>query len=299
MSPFILLKMSRRLSRASAFRYNATFVLGVAWREDAGSGRCGEKSGRMHALPDGLLVLDAVVFDLDDTLHDDTLSLQEAARHVAATCFDDPRLGGQVAEAYVSRLQRFWDDITGGAVAERVTGLRERLWSSALRGVSGADPELGARCAEASERYRREHFVLWDGVRELLSDLRAHGSRLALLSNGFAETHREKIELLALDPFFDVSIVSDEVGMVKPEPRIFRLVSERLDVAPERTTMVGDRFEKDIEGAQGVGMRTLWVNVRGESRREGVTLPDVTVGSFREADLVLRRAMQTATGVSR
>jgi putative hydrolase of the HAD superfamily len=247
----------------------------------------------VHAPPDGLLVLDAVVFDLDDTLHDDTLSHQEAARRVAATCFTDPRLGERVAEAYVSRLQRFWSGITGGAVTERVTGMRERVWREALEEVPGAAPELGARCAEAYERYLREHFVLWDGVRELLRDLRAHGSKLALLSNGFAETHREKIELLALDPFFDLSIVSDEVGMVKPEPRIFRLVSERLGVKPERMTMVGDRFEKDIAGAQTVGMRTLWVNVRGESPREGLAHPDVTVGSFREADLVLRAAMES------
>lgn len=246
----------------------------------------------MRASPGGLLVLDAVVFDLDDTLHDDTLSHQEAARHVAATCFDDPRLGERVAQAYVSRLQRFWSEITGGAVAQRVIGMRERVWREALEELPGAAPELGARCAEAYERYLREHFVLWEGVRELLRDLRARGSRLALLSNGFAETHREKIALLALDPFFDLSIVSDEVGMVKPEPRIFRLVSERLLVPPERTTMVGDRFEKDIAGAQGVGMRTLWVNVRGEAPHEGFALPDVTVGSFREADLVLRRAMQ-------
>jgi putative hydrolase of the HAD superfamily len=248
----------------------------------------------VNALPDSPLALDAVVFDLDDTLHDDALSLNNAASHVGRTCFEDPELGARAAQAYVRALEQFWVGLKGSAVTSSVTGMRARVWTEALSDFPGLPADYGARCAAAYDRYRREHFVLWDGVRELLTDLRNRGSRLGLLTNGFTETHQEKIELLGLRPYFDTIIISDEVGMIKPDPNVFLLTCKRLSVDPQRTTMVGDRFDKDVAGAQAVGMKTLWVNVRGELPHNDHVVPDVTVGSFPEADAALRRAMQAS-----
>jgi putative hydrolase of the HAD superfamily len=249
----------------------------------------------VNALPDSPLVLDAVVFDLDDTLHDDALSLTNAARHVAQVCFEDPEVGARAAKAYVRVLEQFWVGLQGSAVTKSVTGMRARVWTEALEDFPGLPADHGERCAAVYDSYRREHFVLWDGVRELLTDLRARGSRLGLLTNGFTETHQEKIELLGLRSFFDTIIISDEVGMIKPDPRVFRLACERLGVAPEQATMVGDRFDKDVSGAQGIGMKTLWVNVRGELPHNEHVVPDVTVGSFSDADAALRRAMRASS----
>ncbi len=257
-------------------------------------GKAGEKRRGVNAP----LPLAAVVFDLDDTLHDDTLSFNSAAQHVATTCFSDHELGARAAAAYVRELERFWQALSEASVSRSVVGMRERVWTVALASIPDA-PQIGAECAKVYDAYRREHFVLWDGVRELLLTLRGFGSRVGLLTNGFRETHREKIALLGLEDLLDAVIISDEVGMVKPNPAIFQLMSERLGVPASQTTMVGDRYDKDILGAKSVGMKTIWLNIRQESLSATDPQPEHTVADFRGVANILRATMQATPLVER
>ena len=107
------------------------------------------------------------------------------------------------------------------------------------------------------------------------------------MTNGFAETHREKIGLLRLETAFDEIFIADEVGMMKPDPRLFRLAAERLGVGARACAMVGDRFERDVTGAQAAGMYAVWMNVRGEQLPAGATAPDATVAGLAEVEGVL------------
>lgn len=222
--------------------------------------------------------LAAVLFDLDDTLHDDTATYRQAAQCVAADVAE--KYGCDAAtlfEAYVTQAERFWHELAPDALGAPLAGVRARLWAAALGAVALHDAELPATCADAYKRYRREALVLWPGALELLTHLRARGLKLGLITNGFAETHREKIALLALEDAFDELLIADEVGMLKPDPRLFRLAAERLGVEPEACAMVGDRFERDVRGAQVAGMFTVWMNVRAEALPSTGPQPDAVV----------------------
>jgi len=60
-------------------------------------------------------------------------------------------------------------------------------------------------------------------------------------------------------PFLDVIIDSDEVGLRKPDPEIFKLALSRLNVQPAEAVFVGDSFNRDIKPAKSIGMKTIWL----------------------------------------
>lgn len=235
--------------------------------------------------------LAAVLFDLDDTLHDDTATYQRAAERVANDVARRHRCDpSALYGAYVAQAQRFWHELSPEQLRSPLVDVRARLWAAALAGVGLHDAALATICADRYNGYRRESLTLWPGALNLLMRLHARGLKLGLITNGFAETHREKIALLALEEAFDEIFIADEVGLLKPDPRLFRLAAKRLGVRPETCAMVGDRLGRDIRGAHAVGMFTVWVNVRGEQLPVDGVRPDAIVSDIVAVEDVLPRA---------
>ena len=233
--------------------------------------------------------LQAVLFDLDDTLHDDTRAYQEAAERVAREVALESGIAPErLTAAYIAGADKFWQGLTTDVFGTPLVGLRTQMWAAALKSVGLHDPSLAIRCADAYHRHRRDVLVLFPGAALLLARLRERGIKLGMITNGFADTHREKIALLALEASFDEILIADEVGMLKPDPRIFRLAANRLGVRPEACAMVGDRFERDVTGAQAAGMFTVWMNVRGETMPAGAKAPDATVTGVGDVEAALR-----------
>ena len=90
---------------------------------------------------------------------------------------------------------------------------------------------------------------------ELAREVRDAGIRTALLSNSWGNRYpREQLAEL-----FELSVISSEVGLRKPEPAIYRLVLDRLDLPPEQTLLIDDG-RPNIEAADQLGMRTVLHN---------------------------------------
>lgn len=105
-------------------------------------------------------------------------------------------------------------------------------------------------------------------VLELLSDLKRKGYRLGLVSNCTEEEVRAWPDS-PLAPFFDDVLFSYDVGMAKPDSRLYRLACERLGVLPAETAFVGDGGSSELEGAHQAGLtpyHAVWFNpyVRSE-----------------------------------
>jgi putative hydrolase of the HAD superfamily len=111
--------------------------------------------------------------------------------------------------------------------------------------------------------------------------------RLGIVTNGLSETHREKIALLQLSESFDAIFLSDEVGMVKPDPLLFAHACRVLGGVPAAAAMVGDRYDRDIRGAAEAGLFTIWFNVRSEELPPGAPPPDATCTSIAEIGRIL------------
>jgi putative hydrolase of the HAD superfamily len=76
-----------------------------------------------------------------------------------------------------------------------------------------------------------------------------------------------------MDAFF----IADEVGMLKPDPALFRHACEALGSTPERSAMVGDRYARDVVGAHEAGLFTVLLDVHAIPIPEGAPQPDAVV----------------------
>jgi len=85
---------------------------------------------------------------------------------------------------------------------------------------------------------------------------------LVLVSNFYGNIHKV-LEVFGIDHFFKQVIESAVVGIRKPNPLIYKLGVDFLELLPEECVVVGDSFVKDIEPAKELGCKTIWINVKG------------------------------------
>ncbi|MFF7328227.1 HAD-IA family hydrolase [[Kitasatospora] papulosa] len=140
------------------------------------------------------------------------------------------------------------------------TLLRIESAQSWLRGV------LDDRGIEASQAAA---WQLYPDTLDVLRRLREQDVRIAVVSN-VGWNWRPVFDAHGLTPYIDANVFSYEVGVDKPDPRIFQLACDRLGVDPAEALMVGDEQHKD-GGAEAIGCRYLPVeHLPVESRPEGL-----------------------------
>jgi putative hydrolase of the HAD superfamily len=202
----------------------------------------------------------AVGFDLFNTLITvESFSLGEALLRLTSSLGDSGIAveHGPFVQAHKQAALRCVEEIRRNG---RET--HNRFWIAAALGTLGqAVPPDDPRIAAAVEAYFSafvEFANLIPGTGAMLATLRGR-YRLGLLSNF---THppaaQEIIARLGLGPFFEVVLISGDLGYRKPHPLVFRALVDRLGVAEEEIAFVGDDPVADIHGAQQVGLRPIW-----------------------------------------
>jgi HAD superfamily hydrolase (TIGR01549 family) len=136
---------------------------------------------------------------------------------------------------------------------------------------------------------------LFPGARELLAALRERGLPIGLVVDGETDENRIARVRLGLEGLFDAIAISDEVGVRKPDPRIYVRALDELGVAEEdygRVVMVGNRLERDVRGGRGLGLVTVWLDRSPRYRKEPLhdsEVPDHVIGEPLELLAVLDR----------
>jgi putative hydrolase of the HAD superfamily len=165
------------------------------------------------------------------------------------------------------------------ATLERHPELRheEELWFAfterivvGMGGVPPASRELAVEMTRAWER--SENFGLYDDVLPVLAELRGHGLKLGLVSNGGREIS-DFVAHHGLD--VDCAIASRAHGWTKPHESIFLAALDLIEVEPADAVMVGDSVEDDIEGAAALGMRAFLIDREGRQPEGVETLPNL------------------------
>lgn len=106
----------------------------------------------------------------------------------------------------------------------------------------------------------REFLRAYDGVEELLGELRRRGKGVYLLSNAQTDFTRPEIEMLGLTSYFDGIFISSEQGCKKPSPLFFQRLLERYGLEPSESIMIGNDEAADIAGARQAGMDSLYIH---------------------------------------
>ncbi len=101
------------------------------------------------------------------------------------------------------------------------------------------------------------------GAGEVVRELKQRGYRLALVADGRPGTYRNVLTQHGIYDLFDAFAISEELGVEKPNQRMFVHALDQLGIAPDdykRTVMVGNYLERDIKGANEVGMISVWLD---------------------------------------
>jgi putative hydrolase of the HAD superfamily len=216
--------------------------------------------------------LDVVFFDIGGVIYDDAV-------YERAVLLGLRDLGAEVTdEEYAAAYEALRRAQSGS--------FRDRLAARFLPG----DVDRETVTAHVSRYWANAPEALLPDVRPCLEALRDAGYLLGVLANQPSEV-RLAMERDELDAFFTWMGISDDLGLEKPDPRIFAHAVEVTGADPARCTMVGDRLDYDVRAAKAAGMRAVWV-LRGEAPSaptpEQLAEPDASVRSLAELPEVLR-----------
>jgi putative hydrolase of the HAD superfamily len=231
----------------------------------------------------------AMLIDMDDTILS-AYGRPDIAWNNVATEFASelaPLSPQQVAAAIVDSGRRFW----ASAAAEwrlKLTEARHEVVRGgfaalAASGHPAPSSDLATRLADRFTAYREEEMFIFPGAHEAIDALKAHGVKLALVTNGAAETQRAKVERFALTHRFDHIQIEGEHGFGKPEERAYLHAMQALGVTAGETWMVGDNLEWEVEVPQRLGIYAIWMDTHGEGLPAGSTIkPDRIIRSLTE-----------------
>lgn len=197
--------------------------------------------------------------DLDDTLYDFTAASREAFKETYdllgyGRFFDSFE---QYMEIYSPYNLMLWGLYGEGKITK--DELNRRRYSHPLEVVGVQDQELADTfCREALGRIPTKG-PLMPGALELLEYLRPK-YRLFILSNGFKELQSRKMKTAGIDGYFDALILSEDIGVNKPNRELFEYALQKTGSAIEESLMIGDMFGTDILGAANIGMEQLYYN---------------------------------------
>lgn len=196
----------------------------------------------------------AVLFDLYDTLVWLDTAVSDAGRQAMAD-----RLG-----VPLDSFTREWRRSVADRMMGRGGSLRDHL--AATAGAQGCRPtaELIGDMVEIERRRLESSVHLYPDAVPLLRKLFSQGCRLGLLSN-VSDGAAVPIYHLGVDALFHQMILSHEVGLLKPDPAIFRLACERLGVPPEETAFVADGGFSELDAAFDMGIYSIQVVQENQS----------------------------------
>ena len=93
---------------------------------------------------------------------------------------------------------------------------------------------------------------------------------LHIITNGFEEVQHIKLEASKLDVYFDVIITSEQVGVKKPNSKIFEFALEKANALAKESIMIGDDLKVDVLGAKNVGMTAIYYNPKKIKHQEKI-----------------------------
>lgn len=113
--------------------------------------------------------------------------------------------------------------------------------------------------------YRFFRIDLVPNIRETLVELSARYN-LAIISNVISNISRLVLEKFNLEQYFDYIVLSRDLGIRKPDPKIFNFTLEKFGIKSSEAVHVGDSLEYDVQGAKNAGMKTVWIKGDNETK---------------------------------
>lgn len=227
---------------------------------------------------DNLQRIDAIFFDLDNTLVPTRAVDERVCNEVKLLLRKEWRLTESAAQKTCEVFLRQFRLRPDHSELE-LDAWRILLWVSAL----GADYQhLAEEVYEVWKKLRYTYMTLDGPAANLLSALRKHNYTIGLITNGPSRSQWEKIAQIGAEDYFDSILVSGDLNCEKPQPEIFHLACQQLNVHPNKSCMIGDKLETDILGGKLAGLAaTFWIPLNPlERATSSDEMPNFTIESL-------------------
>lgn len=203
---------------------------------------------------------DWILFDADDTLfHFDAFAglqrlFQQYDVQFSRADYDD----------YQAINKPLWVDYQNGTIgALQLQHQRFEGWAAKLK-VTAGDLNNGFLTAMS------EICTPLAGAVDLLNALKGK-VKMGIITNGFTALQQARLERTGFLGYFDLLVISEQVGHAKPHPAIFDYALNQMgNPARERVLMVGDNPDSDILGGMNAGLATCWLNADNRGQPEGI-----------------------------
>lgn len=217
-----------------------------------------------------------LLFDLDNTLIDFKNTSHRSL--VASFKEYDLAFDEEAYHTYLTVNKGIWEAFEQKKI-DAVT-LRRKRFSETFQAlnIKGVDP------AQFNKSYMQNlvsFSYAYEGVVDLLTDLKNQYT-LSIITNGLKEAQRPRLNITGIVHFFDSIIVSDEIGIAKPDKGFFdySLATINHSFNPEEIIVIGDNLGSDILGAHNAGLPSCWIS-HGKENKTSLK-PDIVVDNVLE-----------------
>lgn len=223
-----------------------------------------------HKYNSSLIMKKHIFFDLDHTIWDFDRNAEETLNELYVT-YNLNELGldscADFITTYTENNHQLWADYHLGKITKDF--LRAERFSKTFI-------QLGILPAAVPHQFEDDYVTLsptktnlFEGAETVLRYLQSKYT-LHIISNGFKETTLTKMNLSGLNPYFKNVIISEDVGVNKPNPVIFQYALDQASASKEESIMIGDSLEADIYGALNFGMEAIFFNPLKKEKPEDV-----------------------------
>jgi YjjG family noncanonical pyrimidine nucleotidase len=225
----------------------------------------------------------ALLFDLDNTLIDFTRSEELSLQGIHENFFGEYMEADNFKNNYHAINKALWRQVEAGRLKTAdVKHERFRLLIKELRSAHDY--------REVAEHYENglvEHVDWYPGVKELLTDLKEN-FQLGIVTNGLSSVQQAKYINLKIHELCECYVISELVGIAKPDKAIFDIALQQLNSHAHHTLMVGDSLVSDYAGAINARMDFCWINQHNASLPPNLTAPKFSVTSVHQLNEYLK-----------
>lgn len=203
-----------------------------------------------------------IYFDLDDTLLDHKSAEKSALGDIYKffDCFRQTSLS-QLVDTYQRVNSRQWKLYGEGEITREQ--LQRNRFEQTLEEL-GLDGSLYSEIGTRYMSFYRNHWEWVQGAEAAFGSIRKH-FETGILTNGFSETQKAKFETFDLYSQASQLVISEDVGHLKPDPRIFEHATELTGYTAEDILYIGDSYNSDVIGGTSYGWKVAWYTSNGES----------------------------------
>lgn len=225
---------------------------------------------------------EVILFDADETLFDFEKSESDALKNTMSD-FGINYIEDYHLKVYKEVNKIIWKELEEGLITQKeLKTERFKRYADALK-ISFDENQF----AKKYMKYLSLASFLYEDSQALIEALYTN-YKLVIITNGLKDVQDNRIRRSIIGKYFDAVIISEEVELSKPDPKIFELALSSISHTDKRNVlMVGDSLTSDIQGGINYGIATCWFNEKKAENRTNIK-PDYQISSIMELLTLLK-----------